>query len=183
MASKDKPKTSIVTHRKMLKVATEPAEPAEETTDSLQHTTAPTLKPLAKTTSKPVVKPAEKPAEKTTEKLAEEPAPQPEPPKETPSETPPETASPPAEKTADAAAIAKDKQEQLNKQNAAIQQLIDSRKYELPINSIEKRKAKHFVVLGVILAVLLVLAWGDIAADAGLIHISGIKPLTHFFSN
>ena len=30
---------------------------------------------------------------------------------------------------------------------------------------------------------LLLLAWGDIALDANLIQVSGIKPVTHFFSN
>jgi hypothetical protein len=39
------------------------------------------------------------------------------------------------------------------------------------------------VALGVVLAIVLALAWADIALDAGLIQINGVKPVTHFFSN
>ena len=69
------------------------------------------------------------------------------------------------------------------KHEAEIQKLIDSKKYELPINSIEQRKSKRVVILGIALSLVLMLAWADIALDASLIQINGIKPLTHFFSN
>jgi hypothetical protein len=65
---------------------------------------------------------------------------------------------------------------------AAIDKLADSKQYYLPINTVEKRRSKRFVAIGIILSLLLILAWADIALDAGLIHLSGIKPLTHFFS-
>jgi hypothetical protein len=67
--------------------------------------------------------------------------------------------------------------------DAAIQKLIDSKQYNLSINTVEKRKSKHFVILGVILSLVLAAAWADIALDAGLVHIHGVKPVTHFFSN
>ncbi len=67
--------------------------------------------------------------------------------------------------------------------DTAIQKLVDSKQYFLPINTVEKRKSKRFVALGIILSVVLALAWADIALDAGLIQINGVKPLTHFFSN
>ncbi len=66
---------------------------------------------------------------------------------------------------------------------AAIDKLTDSKKYYLPINAVEKRRSRRFVILGIILSLLLIVAWADIALDAGLIHLGGIKPLTHFFSN
>lgn len=66
---------------------------------------------------------------------------------------------------------------------AKIQKLIDSKKYVLPINAVEQRRSKRFVALGILLAILLALAWVDVALDAGLIQISNIKPVTHFFSN
>lgn len=69
------------------------------------------------------------------------------------------------------------------KHDATIQQLIDSKQYVLPINTIEKRKNKQFVILGVAVAVILVLIWLDIALDAGIIRLGGLKPPTHFFSN
>lgn len=65
---------------------------------------------------------------------------------------------------------------------ADIQKLIDSKKYSLPINSVEKRRTKHTLVFGIVLSILLLLAWVNIALDAGLIEIDGVKPLTHFFS-
>jgi len=69
------------------------------------------------------------------------------------------------------------------KHQAAIDKLADSKQYYLSINTVEKRRSKRFVVLGVVVSLLLVLAWLDIALDAGLIKLGGIKSLTHFFSN
>lgn len=68
------------------------------------------------------------------------------------------------------------------KHDASVQKLIENKKYFLPINSVEKRRAKHTLVLGVGVSVLLLLAWANIALDAGLISIDGVEPLTHFFS-
>jgi len=65
---------------------------------------------------------------------------------------------------------------------AAILKLAESKQYYLPINSVEKRHTRRIVLAGLVIAVLLALAWVDIALDAGLIHLSGIQPLTHFFS-
>ena len=42
---------------------------------------------------------------------------------------------------------------------------------------------KRFVALGVLLSILLLLAWADIALDAGLVKVNSVKPVTHFFSN
>lgn len=69
------------------------------------------------------------------------------------------------------------------KHEAEIQKLIDAKQYFLPINAVEKRRSKRVVLLGVIVSLLLALAWADIALDAGLIQINGVKPATHFFSN
>jgi hypothetical protein len=65
---------------------------------------------------------------------------------------------------------------------AEVQKIITSRKYYLPINAVGKRRAKRYVILGIVLIVILVAAWVDVALDAGMIHVHGIKPLTHFFS-
>jgi len=66
---------------------------------------------------------------------------------------------------------------------AAVQKLIDNKQYFLPINSVEKRKTKRFVALGILLSLVLAVAWVDIALDAGIIQLNGVKPVTHFFSN
>lgn len=67
--------------------------------------------------------------------------------------------------------------------DAAIEKLAAGKQYFLPINMVEKRRTKQFVALGVVLAVVLALVWVDVALDAGLIHLAGIKPVTHFFSS
>jgi hypothetical protein len=69
------------------------------------------------------------------------------------------------------------------KHQAAIEKLADSKQYYLPINTIEKLRSRRFVAFGIILSLLLIVAWADIALDAGLIQIHGLKPITHFFSN
>jgi len=64
-----------------------------------------------------------------------------------------------------------------------LEDLVESRKFYLPINQVEKRRAKRYAWAGILLIILLAVAWADIAADAGIITIPGVKPLTHFFSN
>lgn len=65
----------------------------------------------------------------------------------------------------------------------AINKLVESKQYFLPINSVEKRRSKRFVSLGILLSLLLIIAWADIALDAGIINLSGSIPHTHFFSS
>jgi hypothetical protein len=83
----------------------------------------------------------------------------------------------PAAKQAEAEAAAQARHE------AEIQQLVDSRQYELPIRTAEQRKSKRFVLLGAALAVILIVIWLDIALDAGIIKLGGLRAPTHFFSN
>lgn len=64
-----------------------------------------------------------------------------------------------------------------------VQGLITSRRYELPIKTVEDRQTRRFVLLGTGLAVILIVLWLDIALDAGLIHMGGLHAPTHFFSN
>ena len=67
--------------------------------------------------------------------------------------------------------------------DAALQKLVDSKQFFLPINSVEKRRTKRVVVIGILLSIVLVLLWLDVALDANLIQIPGINPVTHFFSS
>ena len=73
--------------------------------------------------------------------------------------------------------------EEAAKHEAAVAELSESKKYYLPVNAVEKRRTKRVVLLGIVLSILLALAWVDVALDAGLIQMSGVKPVTHFFSN
>ncbi len=68
------------------------------------------------------------------------------------------------------------------KQDAELQDLVDSKKYFLPINTVQKRRTKRFVAIGFGITILLVFIWVDVALDAGLIHVGGLKALTHIFS-
>lgn len=80
-------------------------------------------------------------------------------------------------------AAAKRAEEEIAAHTAAIQKLAESREYYLPINSLESRKTRRFVLLGAVLILVLGAAWVDVALDAGLVQLSGVKPLTHFFTN
>lgn len=80
------------------------------------------------------------------------------------------------------AAAAQEAERQAAEHTAAIQQLADSHKYYLPIVSQEKRQARRFVALGVLLVLLLAVAWLDVALDAGLVTMGGKLPHTHFFA-
>ena len=76
-----------------------------------------------------------------------------------------------------------DQEDVANEVDENIQNLVAEKRYFLPINTQEKQRTKHFIILGVTLILLLAAIWVDIALDAGLIHLDGVKPLTHLFSN
>ena len=79
-------------------------------------------------------------------------------------------------------AAAKKAEEEKAAHEAAIQKLVDTEQYFLPIDSVENRKVKRFIALGAVLIVLLGAAWVDVALDAGLVQLGGLKPATHFFT-
>lgn len=59
--------------------------------------------------------------------------------------------------------------------------LIEQKTYFLPINAALHRRSKRVAGIGTILIVVLLLAWFDIALDAGIIDIPALHPVTHFF--
>ena len=81
-------------------------------------------------------------------------------------------------------ALADENKEELaeTQHDKAVEKLIDSKQYYLPVNSVEKRRTKRVILIGIILSIVLALAWVDIALDAGLITIDGVQPITHLFS-
>lgn len=158
--------------------ATEPApEPAEETPEPA----APAADDEA---------PAEEPtkvADKTTE-----PASQPQSDAETPATTPdtdastsngtdPATGKPASDATNEKAAAEAAEREAARKKE--LEQLAESHKYYLPINQVEKRRNKRWALVGLLVIILLALAWADVALDAGLISIPGVHAVTHFFGS
>ena len=105
-----------------------------------------------------------------------------------PSEDEPEKAddTEPPEQTAESEAVAKadavaaaEKAE--TEKEATVQKLVESKQYYLPIETVEVRRSKRIVVLGVAISLLLALTWVNIALDAELIQLGDIKPLTNFF--
>lgn len=62
-----------------------------------------------------------------------------------------------------------------------IDQIVESGRYFLPINQLEKRHNRKMVLFGLVICVVLLVAWLDIALDAGIIPDSNNLPHTHFF--
>jgi hypothetical protein len=61
--------------------------------------------------------------------------------------------------------------------------LVGQKTYFLPINAVEQRRSRHVLIFGIILILILAVAWLNIALDAGFVDIPGVRPLTHLFSN
>jgi hypothetical protein len=166
----------------------EPVKAEEPATEAkVEPKTEPEIKPKVETKLEPIEKSKPEPA-KAPEPAQEEAAEEAKPDKSTePAEesAPQETTEPAetAEGKATPAEIDAEAEAKQAEHDAAIQKLIDSKQYFLPINSVEKRRTKRVIVLGVALSLLLIIAWADVALDAGLVQIDGIKPVTHFFSN
>lgn len=154
-----------VTNRPIIKNPT-PSDSSTEVGNDVPETA-----PTEKVTIKPITKPDIKPLDTAPEKSEAAPK---------PSEEPAE-AEKPTLKDVEQAEL--DDAAQQAEHDESIQKLIVSKKYVLPINSVEKRRSRRFVMLGIVLSLVLLVAWADVALDAGLIHVGGIKPVTHFFSN
>ena len=70
---------------------------------------------------------------------------------------------------------------ELKKRRAEVNKLVESKKYSLPIKTVENRHNRRAVIIGVVVSILLILAWVNIALDAGLISLGGVKAYTNFF--
>lgn len=66
---------------------------------------------------------------------------------------------------------------------AALDKLVESQKYFLPVDAVELRRAHQFLVYGLLLIIVLGFVLTDLALDAGLLHLNGISAPTNFFSN
>lgn len=181
----------IITHRPMMKdpmvVAaegkdTDPEMETEPKSYVSQHTTEAKLTPPSETAADTETDQADKakpeedpPAEADTQDAKDEAAEADEPdkPDEKPEKTDAKTKR--ADPDLEAAAQAE--------QDAKVRKLVESKKYFLPINAVEQRRSARVVAIGAIVAIILAVAWVDVALDAGLIHLGSIKPVTHLFSN
>jgi hypothetical protein len=64
---------------------------------------------------------------------------------------------------------------------AQLDKIAEAGTYHLPINQVVRRRSRHVAIAGAVLILLLAVAWVDIALDAKLITIPGVKPITHLF--
>lgn len=80
--------------------------------------------------------------------------------------------------------VARRKEEDAKSTRLAEQEkIIDSKQYFLPIDAVEKRRGLERFILLLVVVILLALIWLDIALDAGILRISGVHALTHFFKS
>jgi hypothetical protein len=198
-APSESSKPIIVTNRPILKDPMVVEKDKDGETPAKKTAVEPKIKPLPE--AKPEEAKPESTAEATPEVKPDKPEPtaeaEPKPVSDTKPETKPDEAAPETGK-AGAAADDKGTTDQNQKipdaemdaaakaaaeHEGEIQKLVDSKKYFLPINAVEQRRSRRFVALGIILSLLLIVAWVDIALDAGLISLPAIKPATHLFSN
>ena len=180
-APSDSSKPVLVTNRPMLKDPMMVDEDENTKTEGM-----PSRETVTVTKNKPAVDPLKAtalPPPDSTEKSPAGPAK----PSETTKSAEPAT---PAKDGDDEPSAAEQTEQQLAaeaeadaKHDAEIQKLVEAKQYFLPVNAVEKRRSQRVVILGIVLSVVLALAWADIALDAGLIQIGGVKPVTHFFSN
>lgn len=78
---------------------------------------------------------------------------------------------------------AKKKEDEAKAAKVAEQEkIIASRKFYLPTSTTKQRRGFWVAVLLVVIVLLLAAVWLDVALDAGIVHISGLHPLTHLFN-
>jgi cobalamin biosynthesis protein CobT len=65
----------------------------------------------------------------------------------------------------------------------AINALVESREYILPINAVERHRSKVMTGLGLVLILALGALLADLLLDVGFIRLGGVHSLTHFFNS
>lgn len=153
----------------------EPTTTPAAAKSQLQPSSEPTIKPAASDTDTPN-------DETKTPDTPEQPVKaSPEPAKTEPTKTDDPAAAEASESEAkDPAAEAEAEASKQAEHDETIQKLADSKQYYLPINSVEKRRSRRLVILGILLSLVLIIAWADVALDAGLVQLAG-APHTHLF--
>jgi hypothetical protein len=180
----DAPEHSVTVHHSLMQEKPDTTEDdtaeggSKNKTEDLSHATAPTLQPLDPSLS----------AEAKSKQKDE----QPQPSATTDNEASVAEATGPedfvqAEDTTDVSpkpkAAPQDTDAAQVKHDAEVRALIASKKYLLPIKTPEDRQTKRMVMAGAVAALLLIVVWLDIALDAHILKLGGLKPVTHFFSN
>jgi len=101
---------------------------------------------------------------------------------ETPTATTPEATEtdldPEATATAEEAAAVEAKL----KRETELESIIESGKYAVPINAVQRKRSHVATLLLCVLAIVLLVALLDVAADVGIVKLPSSVPHTHFFS-
>ncbi|HSH56029.1 MAG TPA: hypothetical protein VK983_04350 [Candidatus Limnocylindrales bacterium] len=66
-------------------------------------------------------------------------------------------------------------------EQAALEELVQSEQYFLPLNAVERRRSRLAAIFGTLLIVLLAAALFELMLDAGFVTLPGIQPITTFF--
>lgn len=141
-----------------VKAVPAPAASGNDTMSDVVASATPTLKtdvPVPATNTAPVEEPIE------SENVAE-----------------PEDTVLPESEPSDPEADAIASQEQV----AHIEQLIEEERYFLPINSVQERRTRRFIIIGVLAIIVLTAAWYNVALDANLVPNTYDLPHSSFFS-
>ncbi len=64
---------------------------------------------------------------------------------------------------------------------ARLQQIVEKEQYFLPINAVQERRSRRIAIAGLLLIIILAIAWYDIALDAGIMPNLYNLPHTHLF--
>jgi len=65
---------------------------------------------------------------------------------------------------------------------AKLQEMIEDEQYFLPINAAQERRSRRVAIIGLVVIVVLALAWYNVALDAGLLPNQFDVPHTSFFT-
>ena len=142
------------------------------------------LPPSSSTLSPPSYAATEAPAPETPVAAAVSPAGPPNPPSASPApeSTDKDRSDFKQEPLSDEAAALKEA-DALAQRRVALDALIVSQKYYLPVDTVERKKARRVILAGAVVIILLGVTWADVSLDAGIVHLGGLKAPTHFFSN
>jgi hypothetical protein len=180
-APSDEEKVTVTVNSKSslkpkLQPLTLPTKEAEPEKVEEQATTTPDEKPAASTKS-PV--PAPEKAPEPAKVADEEPAKTEQPSSEAAGLPSPEARE--GDVIKDPAKAEDDAEREAAEKEMAIQKLVEGKEFYLPINQVEKRRTKRVVAAGIILSLVLIMAWVNLSLDAELLEIPGVQPVTHFF--
>jgi hypothetical protein len=163
---KDEVPTETLSHtaKVLVPVSTPPAQESETAEAAPETSETPEAPPAESDSSEPTPETESDAAETPTVAIKEE--------------STEEDLDPEATKTAAEAVAAEAKA----KREAELEAIIESGKYAVPINAVQRKRSRITTILLCVLAVVLLVALLDVVADVGVVKLPSSVPHTHFFS-